>query len=261
MGNLLVGKTDTAINYTDINNDIYDYRIDNEKILHKIKATDEQIQELKTNVKNLDQLINIYKKAIIGGSRGLKIWTGREFNVDDNDIFLHSIEGNRYTGKLEKDVEQLMKIYPDCSIRVQLSTDPKKAVLNEDETVEEFDKAIIGTINLKYESNKYQFVMIEKNPEFKYSLDLVEWYARTSDLPVFILYDKFNPFPHFIVKHGHGHWLAKQGILSGLKHEYRIEKYEKKGFKSIVELYNVFSEKTLYNSTIDVNKYNSEIEE
>lgn len=251
MGNLISMSTTYPVD---------DY--EQENILHKIKATSEQVSELKSNVKHLDEIINVYRKVIIGGSRALKVWTEREFNVDDNDIFLHSIEGDRHNGKLEKDVEQLMSIFPNCSIRVQLSKNTEKSIVNEEQETEEFDQAIIGTINLKYEGNKYQFVMIERNPGFTYSLDLIGWYGRTTDLPVFILYDKFDKIPYFIIKDGFGHCLAKQGVLFGLRHKNRIEKYEKKGFKFInfADEQNILSEETLYNSSTDMAKYNSLVE-
>ena len=255
--------TSFSLDDSDDDDSKYNYSIDDdEHILHKIKTTEEQYNELKSNVKNLEQIVGVYKKVIIGGSRALKIWTKREFNVNDNDIFLHSIEGDRFTGNLEKDVEQLMKIFPNCSTRVRLSKDNKKSIVNEEQLVEEFDQAIIGTINLKYEGNKYQFVMIEKNPGFTYSLDLIGWYGRTTDLPVFILQDMFDPTPSFIVKYGCGHLLAKQGILTNLRHKNRIEKYEKKGFKFI----NFANENailfldTFYDSSIDIEKYNSHSE-
>jgi len=248
--------------------DIYDHPIQNKGVidakdekytLHRIKTTDKQIAELGLDVKKLDEIIDVYTKVIIGGSRALKIWTGREFNVDDNDIFLHSIEGNRFNGKLEKDIEQLMRIFPNCSIRVQLAKENTESIVNEEQLIEEFDQAIIGTINLKYENKKYQFVMIEQNPGYTYSVDLVGWYGKTSDLPVFILCDKFEPIPNFIVKEGHEHWLSKQGILLNLRHKNRIEKYEKKGFK-FINIKNeeaILSLDTIYNSSIDVDKYNS----
>lgn len=259
MGNLISMSTTYPSDDYEVAGNTYDYPTDNKNILHKIKATNEQIYKLKSNVKHLDQIINVYRKVIIGGSRALKLWTEREFYVDDNDIFLHSIKGNRHNGKLEKDVEQLMRIFPNCSIRVQLSKDTNKSIVNEEQETEEFDQAIIGTINLKYEGNKYQFVMIEQNPGFTYSLDLIGWYGRTTDLPVFILYDKFEMVPHFIIKHGFGHLLAKQGVLFELRHENRIKKYEEKGFKFInfADKQNILSEETLYDSSIDMIKYNS----
>lgn len=247
-----------------ITKNIYDYPIDDNHTLHKIKITDTQFDELKSNVKNLDKLTNVYTKVIVGGSRALKIWTNRDFNVDDNDIFLHSIAGNRFTGGLEKDIDKIKEIFPNCEVLIKLSKDNVKSVVNETESTEEFDQSIIGTINLKYENTKYQFVMIERrNFGFSYSNDLIGWYGRTTDLPVFILYDKFEPMPNFIVKHGYGHWLAKEGILTSLRHENRIEKYGKKGFKflNFTTDESILSEKTLYSSNIDMNKYNSNIEE
>ena len=252
MGNLM-----RKISTYDNNDTVNHSNVYNKNMLHKIKTTDEQFEELKIDVKKLDEIIGVYRKVIIGGSRALKIWTRREYNVDDNDIFLHSIEGNRFNGNLEKDIEQLMRIYPHCSIRVRLAKDYVGSVVNEEQSTENFDQAIIGTINLKYENNKYQFVMIEKNPGYTYSIDLVGWYGMTSDLPVFILYDKFDPIPNFIVKEGHGHWLAKQGILLNLRHKNRIEKYEKKGF-TIIDIDNesaILSSETIYDSSIDMDKY------
>lgn len=206
---------------------------DNSKKLHKLDMSTKQKRELDTIFKNCDDIKKEYNKVIIGGSSGLKIWTERNFNTDDVDIFL--IRKNNFTsinsGNLEEDIEIIKRIYNNPEIKVNLTREKFRSVVNDDEMLEDFDRAIIGTINFTQDNIKYQFVMIE-SLGFINALDLVNWYGRTSDLPVFILDEYKAPEPKFIVKEGSGFLLSKLGFLTDLRHENRIKKYGEKGFNT-----------------------------
>lgn len=172
-----------------------------------------------------------YGDVVIGGSTALKIYTGRDFITHDTDYFLkskddfRSRDGDYHNATLQADISTLStQVLPDHIWSCKLSSMNIYHTSGVDtQEIEQFDKAIGGTVNTIVDNNKVQFVMIDN------SKDLEQWYATSADLPVFINFNHGQPY--FYVCNQWLGLMAKCGYLFSIRHVERQLKYKEKGFK------------------------------
>lgn len=207
------------------------------------KTNDLQIYENKDLIPKFDELNKVLthnnNSFVIGGSYGLKLYTKQNFESEDIDIFVpvrniinddgHKIE----SVEIFEEAKMLKQIYGTNFI-IRFSKDNLRrdengdilSLVSDRPENEKFDEYIIGTINTIYNGKKLQFIILDVN-----SYELEEWMKTKCDLPVFITVKNnqvyFNESNELFAHE------AKQGILRGLKHDYRKEKYTQKGFKCI----------------------------
>lgn len=208
------------------------------------------------HLKDLQKPFN--NNLLIGGSYALQLYTGRDFQVNDVDVFVSSKEGRgtnimyergdpcartfwkREDGSeaenpypmLDHDQKVIKEVYPDQEVEVRLVDDhPNRgtSMLNNDQGVEFFDNYIFGTINVPLIPLKHQFVMVDRY------INLFRWYQDATDLPVFIFFDKNDEKFKWMVHRPFWARAAKWGYLDGrvMRHKERREKYGEKGFKVI----------------------------
>lgn len=185
----------------------------------------------------MNQTVKKYQ-FLIGGSFGLKLYTRREFVADDIDIICsakNSTGDKTHTDSISllSEAQTLRDIYgPETLITVKHRSDLNLV----DETgkiispvsgmpaVEDFDEFIVGTVNVKVENTKLQYVFVNKQPT-----ELENWYIHTADLPVFAKITPDGTY-QFQYKNYIDAVNATYGVLDGIKHEYRKNKYRAKGF-------------------------------
>lgn len=205
------------------------------------KTNNLQIYESKDLIPKFDELNKVLTHNnnffVIGGSHGLKLYTKQNFESEDIDIFVpvRHVNNEHKVENIEifEEAKMLKRLYgTDFIIRFSkdnLRRDENGNILSlvtDRPENEKFDEYIIGTINTTYNGKKLQFIILNV-----YSHELEEWMKTKCDLPVFITVKEnqiyFNESNELFAHE------AKQGILQGLKHDYRKEKYTQKGFKCI----------------------------
>ncbi len=176
--------------------------------------------------------------TIVGGSFGLRLFTQRKFDCSDIDIVSSAIEASGYKSLtnemiLVTEAQMLREIY---GLNVEIVIKHRSDLNLVDENgevispvsgmpaVEDFDEYIIGTVNVGV-TPKIQYVFVNQ-PESQ----LQTWYKQVSDLPVYCTIGPETDV-NFQFRNFDAAEKAKiHGILSGIKHEYRKDKYRAKGF-------------------------------
>lgn len=179
--------------------------------------------------------------TIIGGSFGLKLYTGLNFPVNDIDVISSALNYNSFKDKtssitLFKEAKLIESIYPNTTITIKhvADSDLKDSNGNTVSVVsgmpnkEEFDDYIVGTVNVMT-NPKIQYVFVNKSNE-----ELETWYKQASDLPVYATIYRSNtsdtPTYMFNFRDYTNAQAAKNWQLHGIKHKYRQQKYLDKGF-------------------------------
>lgn len=196
----------------------------------KINASEDQIKQLnESEFSNVFTMLNkTNKPIIIGGSYALNLFVnmnGKKCEYDDIDIILSSTDTNIF--QFANCVVPNYKSVYICKNDDKHKYDINGQIIGEKNIeidIEEFDKKIFGTVNcVSNTGKKHQYVLVNELPE-----NLCDWYEKTSDLPVFII--KNGDEYAFKLKSIGAANDALIGVLSGIKHNYRIEKYKNKGF-------------------------------
>jgi len=196
----------------------------------KINMSDMQVDKISQS--EITTCINILNKSnepiIIGGSYALNLFVNMNdlhCDYDDIDIILSNPGGDIF--QFANCVAQQYKSVYICKNDDKNKYDINGQIIgvkNINVDVEEFDKKIKGTVNcVSNDGEKHQYVLVNEPPE-----TLCDWYAKTSDLPVFIT-KTGNDYVFQLKSIGVAND-ALNGVLSGIKHKYRIEKYQNKGF-------------------------------
>jgi hypothetical protein len=174
-------------------------------------------------------LCSYFEDVLIGGSFGLKLFTGLDFATNNVDIFVSAPVGNFDDATCMKVVySRISSLYENP---MPINQDPHATPFQikmamDDKQSNEFDKAIVGTINFTTKSNVKTQIVVVNPTKFKNGDTVAMWFASLTDLPVFL-------------DMTHNRWviidktkcdLAKQKILTDINHDYRKEKYEQKGF-------------------------------
>lgn len=199
-----------------------------------------QLLRLKTEVPQLDAILTtLGGDLLFGGSRTVGFYTSRYFSVDDTDVFTvvdPAEDHNPDTTKLEKTIGKVCQIHnlQPSQLTVKFARNhPAKSIVNRDDgEIEDFDDAILGTINYQDpQTGKVQYVIV--NPSKK-GETLTSWYQRCSDLPVYLNVNQQTRDLEFVYQGtDHDRQNFFNGIFSGVKkprHQNRVEKYEAKGF-------------------------------
>jgi hypothetical protein len=196
-------------------------------------------------------------KMIIGGSFGLSLYTNhKKQNKDHDDSHMWNdidiiVPVFKNTGSyvdcdkidLLEEARLIKSIYnSDIEIRHTSSENfynekgEHISVVTGEVGKEDFDTMIVGTVNTKYDGKKLQFVFFNI-----YKDNLIDYYSHVSDLPVFSIVEKtidnevstsksYHVDEKFYIKSEADANDAKNGILNTLRHEFRRDKYKKKGF-------------------------------
>jgi hypothetical protein len=196
----------------------------------KINISDAQVGVISRS--EITTCINILNKSnepvIIGGSYALSQFVtmnNLNCNYDDIDIIMSNTDTELF--QFANNVAPQYKSVYICKNDNKNKYNINGQIIGVKDInidVEEFDKKIIGTVNcVSNDGEKHQYVFVNESPE-----NLCSWYAKTSDLPVFITKTGNNYV--FELKSISAANDALSGVLSGVKHKYRIEKYQNKGF-------------------------------
>jgi hypothetical protein len=156
------------------------------------ELSDKELEVLQRDVPHLSKLEKYTDgNIVIGGSYGLRMFTGRDFKVNDVDVFCRSSEtyassADRITAwideeekwhdnpkgvgeTLKRDEELIRSLNPTVlnhNIIVKLAKDHAKSVVTDDPLREQFDEMILGTITVLPEHDrehklKQQYVMMD----------------------------------------------------------------------------------------------------
>lgn len=195
--------------------------------------------ELKKKIPVLETLTRELgaENVLVGGSRALSIWSGdKSWTPSDDDVFISLPENensNPFTTTLEPSrdlLSRILGVYP-YQLNIKLSRDsPHQSLVSPENTEnEDFDKAILGTVNTvdKSSGKKLQFVIV--SPKLKNFENIHQWYKNTSDLPTCYVNGKFE---------FNGSLLEEQKCLyqkvlpahQHPRHQNRVQKYQERGF-------------------------------
>lgn len=167
-------------------------------------------------------LCSYFSEVLIGGSFGLKLYTGLDFPTNDVDIFVSVPTGNFDDATCMKiaysRISSLQEPHAATPFLIKMAVD--------DPYHSAIDKAIVGTINFTTKSNVKTQIVVVNPSKFKKGDTLATWFASVTDLPVFL--DMTGG--QWVLKDKTKCELAKQKILTDINHDYRKEKYEQKGF-------------------------------
>lgn len=205
------------------------------------KLSIEERNELYSLIPKLDELVKKYEGHVIfGGSRALNLFckrsnNGFSFETDDIDVIIRSNVPSAFINNynLRNETKDFDLFFPCGNIVVKLSNNQSEKLMLKagDPEKEDFDKAIYGTLNMTItELGKIQFVFVNKTVG-----ELEHWYRETSDLPVYIYYDIKEKEFVWMIKDPCGASLCLEGKLryDQFHHDYRVEKYIKKGFTMV----------------------------
>ena len=176
---------------------------------------------------------------ILGGSYALGMFLGEgKVESDDIDIIISHDNANNdwaltHTLNIFTEAEKIYNSFVDMYITLTSDKEGIKYNIHGDIMGrhkrsfenEDFNKSIVGTINCvsKRTGKKIQYVVVNQTTD-----TLERWYANASDLPVFITLNGNSKY--YYLKSLETANDALKRILTGIKHNYRIDKYTQKGF-------------------------------
>ena len=164
---------------------------------------------------------------VVGGSAALRLYLGAHVPYSGLDVvcscYAPDKSKNADTMGLYNEKATISGIYERLGkVSVKLSKD--NIMRGPDPDVEDFDKAIVGTINVVLRDGfKIQYVFVNMP-----NAELVDWYASASHLPVFCVLESERTV--FKIKNRLTALAARCGVLFGIKHKYRQQKYRENGF-------------------------------